>query len=57
MFEEKITFDRVARWGIAIALSAAAVWLVNRLSMVLLPFFSAWLLSYMLYPLVHFLQY
>ena len=35
MFEEKITFDRVARWGIAIALSAAAVWLVNRLSMVL----------------------
>ena len=25
--------------------------------MVLLPFFSAWLLSYMLYPLVHFLQY
>ena len=57
MFEEKITFDRVARWGIAIALSAAAVWLVNRLSMVLLPFFAAWLLSYMLYPLVHFLQY
>ena len=57
MFGEKITFDRVARWGIAIALSAAAVWLVNRLSMVLLPFFAAWLLSYMLYPLVHFLQY
>ena len=57
MFEEKITFDRVARWGIAIGISAAAVWLVNRLSMVLLPFFAAWLLSYMLYPLVHFLQY
>ncbi len=57
MLEEKITFDRVVRWGIAILLSAAAVWLLNRLSTVLLPFFAAWLLAYMLYPLVHFLQY
>ncbi len=57
MLEEKITFDRVARWGIVIVLSAAAVWLVNRLSTVLLPFFAAWLLAYMIYPLVHFLQY
>lgn len=57
MLEEKITFDRVARWGVMIVLSAAAVWLVNRLSTVLLPFFAAWLLAYMLYPLVHFLQY
>lgn len=57
MLEEKITFDRVVRWSIAILLSAAAVWLLNRLSTVLLPFFAAWLLAYMLYPLVHFLQY
>lgn len=57
MLEEKITFDRVARWGIVIVFSAAAVWLVNRLSTVLLPFFAAWLLAYMIYPLVHFLQY
>ncbi|HBE55459.1 MAG TPA: AI-2E family transporter [Prevotellaceae bacterium] len=57
MQDDKITFDRVARWGVVIVLSAAAVWLVNRLSTVLLPFFAAWLLAYMLYPLVHFLQY
>lgn len=57
MLEDKITFDRVARWGIALLISAAAVWLLNRLSTVLLPFFVAWLLAYMLYPLVHFLQY
>lgn len=57
MLEDKITFDRVARWGIALLISVATVWLLNRLSTVLLPFFVAWLLAYMLYPLVHFLQY
>lgn len=31
--------------------------LVNRLSSVLLPFFIAWLLAYLMYPLVTFLQY
>ncbi|MGN0233865.1 MAG: AI-2E family transporter [Bacteroidaceae bacterium] len=56
MLEEKITFDRVARWGIVLLLGVAAVWLINRLSTVLLPFFAAWLLAYMIYPLVHFLQ-
>lgn len=57
MLDEKITFDRVVRWTLAVLLCVAAVWLVNRLSTVLLPFFAAWLLAYMLYPLVHFLQY
>lgn len=57
MLEDKITFDRVARWGIAVLISVAAVWLLNRLSTVLLPFFVAWLMAYMLYPLVHFIQY
>ncbi|MGN1256461.1 MAG: AI-2E family transporter [Bacteroidaceae bacterium] len=57
MLEEKITFDRVARWTIVLLLGVAAVWLTNRLSTVLLPFFAAWLLAYMIYPLVHFLQY
>ena len=55
MLDEKITFDRVARWGIVLLLSAVAVWLINRLSTVLLPFFAAWLMAYMMYPLVHFL--
>ena len=57
MLEEKITFDRVVRWTIAVLFSVAAVWLVNRLSTVLLPFFAAWLLAYMIYPMVHFVQY
>lgn len=57
MLDEKITFDRVVRWTLTVLLCVAAVWLLNRLSTVLLPFFAAWLLAYMLYPLVHFLQY
>lgn len=56
MIEDKITFDRFIRWMIFLALSVAAVWLVNRLSGVLLPFFVAWLLAYMIYPFVRFLQ-
>ena len=37
MLDEKITFDRVARWGIVLLLSAVAVWLINRLSTPALP--------------------
>ena len=56
MFEQEITFDRVARWMIAALGVTAAVWLINRLSSVLLPFFVAWILSYMIYPFVIFLE-
>lgn len=57
MLEKEITFDRFIR-GLLVVLGAVAfVWLINRLSNVLLPFFLAWLLAYMLYPLVRFLQY
>ena len=56
MLEREITFDRVIRW-ILVALGAtAAVLLINRLSKVLLPFFIAWILAYMIYPIVLFLQ-
>ena len=56
MLEREITFDRVIRW-ILVALGAtAAVLLINRLSKVLLPFFIAWILAYMIYPFVLFLQ-
>ena len=56
MLEREITFDRVIRW-ILVALGAtAAVLLINRLSSVLLPFFIAWILAYMIYPFVLFLQ-
>ncbi|MBO7119355.1 MAG: AI-2E family transporter [Bacteroidaceae bacterium] len=57
MLEREITFDRVVRWLIAAIVASALVWLVNRLSGVLLPFFIAWILAYMVYPFVRFLQY
>ncbi len=57
MFEKEITFDRFIRGLILLAGALGVGWLLNRLSTVLLPFFIAWLLAYMLYPLVRFLQY
>ena len=56
MLEKKITFDRVVRWLIAAIIATALVWLVNRLSSVLLPFFIAWIMAYMIYPFVIFLE-
>ena len=55
--EKKITFDSFIRSVTLILLIVGIGWLLNRLSSVLLPFFVAWLLAYMLYPLVRFLQY
>ena len=57
MFEKEITFDRFIRGVMIVIGVVAGCWLINRLSAVLLPFFVAWLLAYMLYPLVYFLQY
>ena len=57
MFDKEITFDRFIRGIIFLAGAAIIGWLINRLSTVLLPFFIAWLLAYLLYPLVCFLQY
>ena len=56
MLDREITFDRVVRWLIIAIFAAALVWLVNRLSSVLLPFFIAWILAYMIYPFVRFLE-
>ena len=54
--ESKITLDKLVRWG-GIAISIIAVYyLVNILSGVLLPFFIAWLLAYLLNPMVKFVQ-
>ena len=54
--ENKITLDKLVRWG-GIAISIIAVYyLVNILSGVLLPFFIAWLLAYLLNPMVKFVQ-
>lgn len=57
MFEQKITFDSFIRAVTILCIAAGAVWLLNTLSGVLLPFFIAWLLAYMIYPLVRFIQY
>ena len=57
MLEKKITFDSFIRGTLIVAVIVAIILLVKRLSSVLLPFFIAWLLAYMLYPLVCFLQY
>ncbi|MBP5380200.1 MAG: AI-2E family transporter [Bacteroidaceae bacterium] len=57
MPEKKITFDSFIRSVTLILLIIGIGLLINRLSSVLLPFFIAWLLAYMLYPLVCFLQY
>ena len=56
MLEKEITFDRVVRWLLVALLATGLVLLVRRLSSVLLPFFVAWILAYMMYPLVLFLQ-
>ena len=54
---QTITFDKFIRWTL-IALAILAVgFIINTLSEVLLPFFIAWLLAYLLYPIVKFVQY
>ncbi len=57
MERKKITFDSFIRGVIGIVLAVGVLYLINRLSGVLLPFFVAWLIAYMIYPLVHFIQY
>ena len=57
MIEKKITFDSFIRGIISALIIIGILYLVNYLSSVLLPFFIAWLLAYMTYPLVTFVQY
>ena len=57
MEAKKITFDTVVRGLTIAAVVVGIVMLLNRLSGVLLPFFVAWLIAYMLFPLVKFFQY
>ena len=55
--EKKITFDSFIRNITLVLLFLGIGLLLRRLSSVLLPFFIAWLLAYMIYPLVRFLQF
>ena len=57
MLEKKITFDSFIRGTIGCLIIIGVLYLVNYLSGVLLPFFVAWLIAYMTYPLVTFFQY
>ena len=57
MIQDKITFDRFARWIVMAVLAVSLLALINYLSSVLLPFAIAWLLAYLLYPMVKFFQY
>lgn len=57
MFEKEITFDRFIRGTLIVLLIVGIFALVSYLSNVLLPFFIAWLLAYLLYPIVKFNQY
>ena len=57
MEKKKITFDSFIRGVICLVLIIGLLILVDRLSGVLLPFFIAWLIAYMLYPLVKFFQF
>lgn len=51
------TLDRIVRIIIGLAILISAGLLVKSISSVLLPFLVAWLLAYLLYPLMRFFQY
>jgi len=53
---QKIDFDRFARFLLGLGGILAGLWLLDYLSAVLLPFFIAWLVAYLLDPLIRFAQ-
>lgn len=56
MFKNEITFDRFMRWVIVAAIVFAVLYGLNYLSAALLPFFIAWFLAYLLFPMVKFIE-
>jgi len=57
MERKKITFDSFIRGVILGLIIIGVLMLFKRLSGVLLPFFIAWVIAYLIYPLVTFFQY
>ena len=57
MERKQITFDTFVRGFLSVLVVVGIVMLLNRLSSVLVPFFLAWLLAYLLFPMVKFFQY
>ena len=56
MFQKEINFDRFVRGGILLGVLLLLGFAIHALSSVLLPFALAWLLAYMVNPIVTFLQ-
>ncbi len=57
MEQKKITFDSFIRGVVGCLVAVCILWVLYRLSDVLLPFFVAWLLAYLIFPLVKFFQF
>jgi len=55
--QKPITFDTFIRGVITLAITVFVIFMLGRLSSVLTPFFLAWLIAYLLFPLVRFFQY
>lgn len=53
---KKITFDSFIRGVLWTLAFIAVLFLLNKLSTALLPFFIAWIIAYLLYPLMQFFQ-
>ena len=56
MLEKKITFDRFIRWIVIGGIIFLSLFVLNYLSAVLLPFFIAWVMAYLMYPVVIFFE-
>ena len=56
-YNKEITFDTFVRWLGYALLGVGIFFLLHYLSGVLLPFAVGWLLAYLLYPIVKFVQY
>ena len=55
-FDRPYTFDRVIRLVISVLLIGAIIYFIYILRSVLLPFLVAWLIAYLLNPIVRFIQ-
>lgn len=55
-FERPYTFDRVTRLVISVILIGTGIYMIYILRSVLLPFLIAWLIAYLLNPIVRFIQ-
>ena len=54
---QTITFDKFIRWALVALAILTVGFIIKSLSDVLLPFFIAWLIAYLLSPIVKFVQY